>query len=136
MTAVCICQVFEEIQSQQVIARDVLDLSDKYFSCAKYFWATWKAHTVMSNYVRHQFYEHPSVAAVLASHLADNHVKPDVMQSTKITQLDKGIKNINGGLDYLAANIAKLQHKDGTGKPNKSLKGRCSDDDKDKSGGN
>jgi hypothetical protein len=76
MTTVCVRRVFEEIHSQRVIARDILDVQDGDFSCAKFLWATWKAHETMALYVRHQFYEHPSIAAVLARHLADNHVKP------------------------------------------------------------
>jgi hypothetical protein len=35
------------------------------------------SHETMSNCVTLQLYEHPSIAAVLATHLADNHIKPD-----------------------------------------------------------
>ncbi len=51
MATVCIWRIFEEIHSQCVIARDVLDLSDLDFSCAKYLWATWKVHETMATYV-------------------------------------------------------------------------------------
>jgi hypothetical protein len=99
MTSVCVRRVFEEIHSQRVVARDILDLQDGDFSCAKFLWATWKAHETMSLYVRHQFYEHPSIAAVLARHLADNHVKPDEAVSTKVGNIEKAIKHINSRLD-------------------------------------
>lgn len=99
MTSVCVRRVFEEIHSQRVVARDILDVQDGDFSCAKFLWATWKAHETMALYVRHQFYEHPSIAAVLARHLADNHVKPDEAVSSKVGALDKAIKNINARLD-------------------------------------
>jgi hypothetical protein len=99
MTTVCVRHVFEEIHSQRVIARDILDVQDGDFSCAKFLWATWKAHETMALYVQHQFYEHPSIVAVLARHLADNHVKPDDAISSKVSGLDKAIKNINARLD-------------------------------------
>jgi hypothetical protein len=102
--------VFEEIHSQCVIARDILDVQDSDFSCAKFLWATWKAHETMALYVRHQFYEHPSIAAVLARHLADNHVKPDKSVTSKVVGLDKAVKSINARLDSVqgtADNIAE-----------------------------
>jgi hypothetical protein len=103
-------------------------VTDKDFCCAKYLWATWKAHVMMANYVRHQFYEHPSIVAVLARHLADDHVKPDAAQATKITALEKAIKGVNGRLDSLAANIGKLQAPAGGKYPKQ--KGRQGEEDK------
>jgi len=101
MTTVCVRRIFEEIHSQRVVARDILDVNDVNFSCAKFLWATWKAHDTMALYVRHQFYENPSIAAVLARHLADNHVKPDAASGSKITNLEKAIKNINVSFIYI-----------------------------------
>jgi hypothetical protein len=88
MTTVCVRRIFEEIHSQRVVARDILDIQDGDFSCAKFLWATWKTHDTMSAYVRHQFYEHPSIAAVLARHLADNHVKPDEALGSKLSNVE------------------------------------------------
>jgi peptidoglycan hydrolase CwlO-like protein len=82
-----------------VVARDILDIQDGDFSFAKFLWATWKAHETMISYVRHQFYGHPSLAAVLARHLADNHVKPDEAVTSKVGYIEKAIKNINSRLD-------------------------------------
>jgi hypothetical protein len=113
MTTVCVRPIFEEIHSQRVVARDVLDINDGDFSCAKYLWVTWKAHEIIASYVWHQFYEHPSIAAVLARHLADNHVKPDATQSSKIARLEKAIKSINGQMDTIQAALEKDPTKGG-----------------------
>ena len=43
----------------------------------------------MEGYIKHQFYEHPSIATVLARHLADNYIKPDDALASKLTTLDK-----------------------------------------------
>jgi hypothetical protein len=99
MTTICVRRVFEEIHSQRVITKDILDVQDGDFSCAKFLWATWKAHETMALYVKHQFYEHPSIAAVLARHLADNHVKPDDAVASKVAAVEKAIKSINARLD-------------------------------------
>jgi len=66
MTTVCVRRIFEEIHSEHVIAKDVYDQSNKDFTTAHSLWATWKAHNVMAKYLKHQFYEHPSISAVLA----------------------------------------------------------------------
>jgi hypothetical protein len=62
----------------------------------------------MALYVRHQFYEHPSIAAVLARHLADNHIKPDAASGTKISNLEKAIKGINARIDTANSNVKTL----------------------------
>lgn len=57
----------------------------------------------MDKYVKHQFYEHPVIAAVLACHLADNYLKPDDAQATKIAYLERTLKSLTEWLDKLAA---------------------------------
>jgi uncharacterized protein (DUF1499 family) len=92
MTAVSVRRMFEEIHSARVVAQDSYDFKDSTFSAAKFLWATWKAHQVMERYIKHQFYEHPFIAAVLARHLADNYVKPDDTIGHKLTKLEKDHK--------------------------------------------
>jgi hypothetical protein len=81
MTAVCVRRIFEELYSERVVAQDVYDQGNPSFTTGKYLWATWKAHSIMTKYLRHQFYDHPSISAVLAHHPADNYVKPDDSQA-------------------------------------------------------
>jgi hypothetical protein len=64
----------------------------------------------MDHYVKHQFYEHPAIAAILACHLADNYVKQDESQGHKIAFLDKTIKKLTERVDKLSAK----DHKDRT----------------------
>jgi hypothetical protein len=101
MTTVCVRRIFEEIHSERIIAKDVYDQADKDFTTARFLWATWKAHTVMARYLKHQFYEHPSIAAVLARHLADNYVKPDEHLGAKLKDLEKQFKTYTSKVDYL-----------------------------------
>jgi hypothetical protein len=103
MTAVSARRVFEEIHSERVVARDIYDYKDNTFSTAKFLWATFKAHSVMDRYIKHQFYEHPAIAAVLARHLADNYVKPDDALVTKLNTLDKAHKALVVRVDSMAS---------------------------------
>ena len=113
MTSVCVRRVFEEIHAERVVARDSYDHKDTAFTAAKILWATWKAHCIMERYMKHQFYEHPSVAAVLARHLADNYTKPDDSLGSKITNLEKQYKTLTGQIDRLN----NLEHERNGGRP-------------------
>lgn len=103
MTSVSVRRIFEEIHSERVVARDIYDQKNTEFTTAKFLWATWKAHIVMERYIKHQFYEHPAIAAVLARHLADNYVKPDDALATKLSSLDKAHKALVIRVDSLGS---------------------------------
>jgi hypothetical protein len=111
MTAVCVRRIFEEIHSERVVARDIYDYKDFVFSTAKFLWATWKAHVVMDRYIKHQFYEHPYIATVLARHLADNYIKPDDALAAKLSALDKSHKTLVTRVDTLSTKQSKYQPK-------------------------
>jgi hypothetical protein len=104
MTSLCVRRVFEDIHSERVIARDIYDPNDLEFTTAKMLRATWKAHGVMEQYLRHHFYEHPSISVVLARHLADNHVKPD---STQLKTLEKLVTSMSTRIDKLEGKLGK-----------------------------
>lgn len=116
MTAVSVRRIFEEIHSERVVARDIYDYKDSTFSAAKFLWATWKAHAVMDRYIKHQFYEHPSIAAVLARHLADNYIKPDDALATKLTALDKAHKALVVRVDTLSTRDKEVRAKNEKGR--------------------
>ncbi len=108
MTSVCVRRIFEELYSERVVAH-VYDQGNPSFNTSKYLWATWRAHAVMGKYLRHQFYEHPSISAVLARHLADNYVKPDDAQGTKIKALEAQVKQLEATQKTLQSRYDALQ---------------------------
>jgi len=55
----------------------------------------------MEKYLRYQFYEHPSISAVLARHWANNYVKPDDAQGSKIKALKTALKTLQIKVDFL-----------------------------------
>lgn len=116
MTSLCIRRIFKEIHSERVIARDIYDPNNLEFTSAKMLWATWKVRAVMEHYLKHHFYEHPSISAVLAWHLADNYIKPDSSSSSQITTLEKPVKSLTTHLDKLDKDPSGKQ---GQGKPGK-----------------
>lgn len=78
----------------------------------------------MDKYLRHQFYEHPSISAVLARHLADNYVKPDDSHGHKLKTLETQIKSLEAAqkslqakYDALRVDQAKEKQKNWKGKP-------------------
>jgi len=101
MTSLCVWRIFEEIHSERVVARDIYDPNNLEFTTAKMLWATWKAHAVMEQYLKHHFYEHPSISAVLARHLADNYMKPEITTSSQISTLENAVKSLTVCLDKI-----------------------------------
>lgn len=59
----------------------------------------------MERYLCHIFYKHPSISAVLARNLADNYVKLDKSQHTKIKQLVSQVKALETTQRTLQANV-------------------------------
>lgn len=112
MTSVSVRRIFEEMHSERVVARDGYDQTDREFSTAKFLWATFKAHSIMAKYLKHQFYEHPAIAAVLAHHLADNYVKPDNTHDARIKELEKSLQTIQRSIDELVSKDAEQKKKD------------------------
>jgi len=107
MISLCVRRIYEEIHSERVVARDIYNPNNLEFTTAKMLWATWKAHSVMEQYLKHHFYEHPSISAVLARHLADNYVKPESTPSAQLTTLDKAIKSLTPRVDKLDPSSAE-----------------------------
>jgi hypothetical protein len=105
ITSICVRRIFEALHSERIVARDILDQSDADFSTAKYLWATWKAHGVMSGYLKSRFYEHQSITAVISRHLADNFVKPDDSVSSKVSTLEKSIDKITKSVSSVESSI-------------------------------
>mmetsp|Transcript_6065 Transcript_6065/g.8861 ORF Transcript_6065/g.8861 Transcript_6065/m.8861 type:complete len:174 (+) Transcript_6065:1585-2106(+) len=68
-------RIFEDIHAVRVFGRNV-KTDDDQLTAAKLLWATFQAHDVMNDYIKRSIYEHPSVSAVVARHLASNHKKP------------------------------------------------------------
>jgi len=63
----------------------------------------------MGKYLHRQFYEHPSISAVLARHLANNFLKPDDTQGTKIKSLESQIKVLERAQKALQSKYDSLQ---------------------------
>lgn len=104
--SVCVRQIFEALHSERIVARDILDQLDADFSTAKYLWATWKAHNVMSGYLKSRFYKHQSITAVISWHLADNFVKPDDSLSNKVTTLEKSIDKLTKSVSSIESSVS------------------------------
>jgi hypothetical protein len=111
MTSVCIHCIFEEMYTERVVARDIFDQKDPEFTRAKYLWATWRAHSIMQQYLKHKFYEHPSISAVLARHLTSNYVKPDDAQASKIKALESAVKTLQSKYDAIRVDHDKANDK-------------------------
>jgi hypothetical protein len=96
-------QIFEDLQSARISARNSQDLEDTDFTTASFMYATLRCHGVMEGYVRHQFHAHPHVASVITRHLAANFVKTDdsTALEAKVTALATKLDSISGKVEKL-----------------------------------
>lgn len=103
-----VCQIvrriFEDLESARVSAHHVRDKGNMEYTSASIIFSTLKCHEVMSQYVQHQFQEHPAVSLVITRHLATHFVKPDPSQVSN-SQLEAKVKACMTKLDTLAGKL-------------------------------
>jgi hypothetical protein len=87
----------------------------------------------MDEYSRRNFFEHPSISAVIARHLASHHVRPDESLETKFTKLDERVTSLASKVDGIVSRLARLEIKNGISLPKKGRGGgEHKNDPKDK----
>ncbi len=110
-----VCQivrrVFEDLESARVSAHHVRDKGNMDYISAGIIFATLKCHDIMTQYVQHQFHEHPAVSSVITRHLAANFVKPEQGQDTKISKLEAKVNACMTKLDSLESKLHASKQK-------------------------
>jgi len=104
-------RLYEDIHQVCIIARDVRDLDDAHSTASLILWATIRSHKIMEDYSRRNFYEHPSISAVIARHLAANHTKPDGTVEVGVRKLEEAVQQYSRKFDSLESRIARLEQK-------------------------
>jgi hypothetical protein len=111
LTCCSVRRLYEDIHQVRIIARDVRDLEDASSTAALVLWATIRSHKVMEDYSKRNFYEHPSISAVIARHLAANHTKPDSAVETRVRKLEEALGLHTRKLDSLESRLSRLEQK-------------------------
>jgi hypothetical protein len=111
LTCCSVRRLYEDIHQVRIIARDVRDLEDANATASLVLWATIRSHKVMEDYSRRNFYEHPSISAVIARHLAANHTKPDSTLENRVRKLEETLTQYTRKFDSLESRIARLEQK-------------------------
>ena len=63
LTCSFVKRIFQEIAHERVIARDGIDMDDHWGTSAKFLFATLKAHSVMSEFMKLSIKDHPSISS-------------------------------------------------------------------------
>ncbi len=114
MTCRSIHRILDDLQGARMTGRDAGDGCELDRMTATYIWATAKAHEVMEDYLKYQFFEHPAIAAVLARHLAATAVLPDENISTKVHQLETKLTKLSSKVDGIESKThARTRFMDG-----------------------
>jgi argonaute-like protein implicated in RNA metabolism and viral defense len=105
MTCRSVHRILDDLQGARMTGRDAGDGSDLDRVTATYIWATAKAHEVMDDYLKYQFFEHPAIAAVLARHLAATAVLPDDQLSSKFRNLETTVTKLLAKVDGIQSKV-------------------------------
>jgi len=117
LTCCSVRRLYEDIHQVRIIARDVRDLDDPASTAALVLWATLRTHVVMEEYTRRNFYEHPSISAVIARHLAANHTKPDDALEARMRKLEEKLGEQKRRFDSLDSRLVRVEQKNEIGPP-------------------
>ncbi len=109
LTCCSVRRLYEDIHQVRIIARDVRDLDDNLATASLILWATLRSHKIMEEYSRRNFYEHPSISAVIARHLAANHTKPDDTLEARFRKLEESVTSYKRRMDSLESRLQRLE---------------------------
>ena len=95
----------------KVTARDVKHAKGKCITATEYVWATLKTHTVMEEYVRHNFEDRPSFASVITRFVTNNSFQTDVKEIfNRVDKAEKELKALSKRVDTAYNKINKLEN--------------------------
>jgi hypothetical protein len=105
MTCRSVHRILDDLQSARMTGRDAGDGMDQDRVTATYIWATAKAHEVMEDYLKFQFFEHPAIAAGLARHLAATAIRPDEDIAKQHQALEARVTKLSGKVDGIESKL-------------------------------
>lgn len=105
MTCRSVHRILDDLQGARMTGRDAGDGYELDRMTATYIWATAKAHEIMDDYLKYQFFEHPAIAAVLARHLAASAVLPDDSLPTKLSALETKLNKLSSKVDGIESKV-------------------------------
>lgn len=138
LTSLSVRRIFEDIHVVRVSGRDSRDLKNPTLTATQVLWATLKSHIVMEEYSRRNFFEHPSISAVVARHLASHHVKPDSTLELRLAKLEDVVTKLSAKVDGIESRLFTVESKNGISPQRKARGGgkykgqKDPDKDKDK----
>jgi len=109
LTCLSVRRIFEDIHIVRVIGRDCRDIKNPQLTATQVVWATIRSHTVMDEYSRRNFFEHPSISAVIARHLASHHTRPDFAIEDRVRRLENTVSRWQSTIDSIVSRLANLE---------------------------
>lgn len=111
LTCLSVRRIFEDLHVIRVVGRDSRDLKNPALTTTQILWATFCSHIVMEEYSRRNFFEHPSISAVIARHLASHHTRPDSTLESKFKKLEKKFNKLSNKVNSLESRLARVESK-------------------------
>ncbi len=119
LTCLSVHRIFEDIHVVRVCGHDSRDLKNPSFTATQVLWATLRSHIVMEEYSRRNFFEHSSISAVVARHLASHHFKPDATLEVQLKKLEDTVLKLSAKVDGIESRLFVVESKNGISPPKK-----------------
>jgi hypothetical protein len=111
LTCLSVRRIFEDIHVVRVVGRDCQDIKNPQATATQIDWATIRSHTVMDEYMRRNFFERPSISAVIARHLASHHIRPDAALGDRVNRLETALNKLMVKVDNIESRLATVEVK-------------------------
>ena len=102
LTSCFVKRIFQELSYERVVARDGIQVGDHWSTAAKFIFATLRAHTVMSEFMKLSIKDHPSISSEMVKFVC--YSQPSADASELLTRLN-GVESMQRADQ---SNISKL----------------------------
>ena len=108
----CIKRCFHDMGAIRVTAKDGRLEDDPIKTATTYIWGTLRTHTVMQEYIKYNFEDHPAFASVITRFVTNNNYQSNIRSlADKVEKQDKAIIALGKRVDTLYNRMSNVEKK-------------------------
>ena len=109
----CVKRCFQDMGSTRVIAKDGRLVNDPLGTATTYIWGTLRTHSIMQEYLKYNFEDHPAFASVITRFVTNNNYQSSLKGLTdRLEKQEKGLSALSKRVDTLYNRVSVLEKKE------------------------